>query len=218
MNKICNLSALGILLLVSFLLNCKKESGTGEIKDFHLAMADTILSQYNAERPNWDWSFRTEGKVNIRVKDSMISIEHNPDNGEELATYFLQTGKKDHHFKTGLFGLAEVIFLDRNLIVNSLETKKTLLFSIKVDPDPYYLKYLNNVKQYKGFGLGVRKTNRGGAWEKAPYCSCEPAGSLEDLCISGGPDALSCSTANLEGSCRVSCSGQTFACCDKKMD
>ena len=211
------LALIGLFFVLIF-ISCKDGQGTKSNADFHLVNADSILSQYNAVRENWDWSYRVEGDVNITVKDSMISMEFVSGGGDQFITYFLQTSGKERRLKTGPFGKSEVLFLDRNLIINSLEREKTLFFSIGVDPEPGYLKSMHRVDHYKGIGLGVRMVNKTGANQNVPYCSCEPVGSPEDLCSSGGSGSLSCSTSNSEGSCRVSCSGQTFACCESKSE
>jgi hypothetical protein len=191
--------------------------GKKEPKDYHLAVMDSISAQYNSQREEWDRSEITMGPVNIIVMDSMVYIEHNPEKGEQQITYFLPTEKREGHIKPGLFGKAEVLFLDRNLIVNSLEKEKTLLFSIKVDPDPEYVKKLMDVKQYKGIGLGVRKVFKRSPTKNAPYCSCEVAGSQKINCNTGGTESLNCSSTNDDGSCRISCSGQRYACCGIKL-
>lgn len=211
------LSCVVCLLLGSLLFSCKSGTGKGESKDYHLAIMDTISTQYNAQKEEWDRSVITVGKVNIIVMDSMVYIEHDPENGDQEVTYFIQTEKREGHIKPGLFGKAEVLFLDRNLIVNSLEKEKTYLFSIKVDTDPYYVKSLMNVKQYKGIGLGVRKVFKHSKSKNAPSCSCEIVGSQRSNCDTGGYESLSCSSTNEDGSCRISCSGQRYACCGIKL-
>ena len=210
-------SALLLFMLGSFLFSCQRGSGKGETKDYHLTVMDSILEQYNSQREEWDRSVLTKGSVSITVMDSMIAIEHDPENEGQLITYFLQTEKREGHIHTGIFGKAEVLFLERNVIVNSLEKDMTYLFSFNVDQDPYYLKSLKDVKQYKGIGLGVRKVNKDSPTKNAPYCSCVKAGSREDVCETGGNSALNCSSTNFDGSCRIICSGQRFACCGKKM-
>ena len=208
----------GTLLLVLFFISCKNDPGADEPKDFHLAVADSILHQYNANRYEWDRAEKLEGPVDIMAKDSVLTVEFNPDNGIERITYFLQTDKKTKGLKNGLSGRAEVIFLDRNVIVNFLDTKKIIFLSIETDRDPSYLASLENVMHYKGYGLGERKINKTNLNGRAPICSCDPIVSKVALCNSGGLGELSCRVANADGSCRVSCSGQTFACCDKKME
>ena len=205
-------------LFISFFQGSCKDSGKEEVSDFHLTNADSILSQFNSKREPKDWIVKTEGKVNIKVEDKIVYLEHSPENGEVFMTYFFQSFNEAHDLKSDSFGRAEILFLKRNLIINSLERNQTLLFSLMEDAPPVYLADLQTTKKYIGFGLGLRKINKGSTSEYVPLCGCEPNGSPYDHCVSGGDGALSCGTGNLDGSCEVSCAGENFACCNKKME
>ena len=215
--KIFYLLLFSVSLFISCSLASCKETGKVEVTDLHLMNGDSILSQFNSKREPKDWIVKTEGNVNIKVEDKIIYLEHEPDNGEESMTYFFQTFNESHDLKTGSFGRAEIIFLKRNLIVNSLDTKKTFLFSLMEDPLPVYLTDFKSTKKYIGFGLGVRKIKKGSTSDYVPTCGCEPNGSPDTHCGRGGNEALSCGTGTLDGSCEVSCAGENFACCDKQM-
>jgi hypothetical protein len=217
MNKNPVLPGVVIFMFVSLFFSCQNGAGKSGPRDYHMAVMDSISVAYNAQKEEWDRSIITVGNVNITVMDSMVYIEHDPENGDQEITYFLQTEKREGHVKPGLFGKAEVLFMDRNLIVNSLEKEKTYMFSIKVDPDPNYVKKIEDLKQYKGIGLGVRKVFKSSQTKNAPTCSCEIAGSQNVNCATGGSESLSCSSTNDDGSCRISCSGQRFACCGRRM-
>jgi hypothetical protein len=205
---------LGILCSASVTISCNSESG-GSNKDLHLAARDTIVRQYNADRPDWDQADWSEGKANMIVKEGRIVIEYEADNSTELAYYFFQTDDNDQGLKSDSLGRAEVIFMERNMVINSLQRKKTFLFTIDKGHEPAYLKELDGAKVYYGYGLGARKVIKGSPLENVPYCACDLASTPPGNCKAGGVLNLNCATANENGSCRVACSGQTYACCDR---
>lgn len=214
-NILFSLWCLAIVSSITLINGCKSEPGDTGPKDHHLATADSIVSQYNAGRPDWDRTVKMEGNVNIKVKEGRVSIDLEADNASEFMNYFFQTEHKEHGLKTDSFGRAEVIYLERMLIVNSLSKKKTLVFSIDLNKEPSFLKDLNDPKMYYGYGIGLRKITKGSAPEKAPYCACDQSSTPPGNCKSGGVLSLNCATSNVDGSCRVTCSGQTYACCDR---
>lgn len=214
-NILFSLWCLAIVSSITLINGCKSEPGDTGPKDHHLATADSIVSQYNAGRPDWDRTVKMEGNVIIKVKEGRVSIDLEADNASEFMNYFFQTEHKDHGLKTDSFGRAEVIYLERMLIVNSLSKKKTLVFSIDLNKEPSFLKDLNDPKMYYGYGIGLRKITKGSAPEKAPYCACDQSSTPPGNCKSGGVLSLNCATSNVDGSCRVTCSGQTYACCDR---
>ena len=111
---------------------------------------------------------------------------------------------------------AEVFYLDRHLLVNSLVSKKTYLFSVTTDPIPDYLKGIEGVINVSGYGLGIRKFAIGVEGKEVPTCKCVPSGYPMGNCQTSELNAVYCVSANEAGSCKVTCGGQTFACCDMK--
>lgn len=216
-NILFNLTLITALFLLLVVTSCK--SGTAEKSDgqtdFRLAIADTIIRQYNASRPEWDLALSTVGTVTIVLKEDHIELQHIGENAQELMSYFVLTGDKKHDLEASSFGRAEVIYLDRALMVNSLERRKTLFFYIETDNKPEYLKDIKGVEVYGGYGIGLRKINYGSKADQPPYCGCQSSSVPPANCKSGGVMDMTCASANEHGSCRVSCSGQTYACCDK---
>jgi hypothetical protein len=216
-NILFTIAFIPALFLLSVMSSCTSGSADkadGQT-DFRLAIADTIIQQYNALRPEWDLALSTVGNVTIVLNEDHIEIQHTGENAHELMSYFVLTGDNKHDLEASAFGRAEVIYLDRALIVNSLERRKTLFFHIETDNKPDYLKDIKGVKTYGGFGIGLRKINYGSQPDQPPYCGCQSANVPPANCKSGGVMDMTCASSNEHGSCRVSCSGQTYACCDK---
>jgi len=210
-----NILLVGILISGLSLFSCKDGNSSSETIGGHLLKLDTIRNHYNAKLEQRDWSTITEGKVNIVVKDDRIIIDHFPVEGPELITYFLQTATKDYDIKTDSLGRAEVLYLGRNLIVHAFKENKSLVFTVGGDKYPAYLSDFTDIKHYIGFGLGVRKFERGGLHDNVPYCLCKPMGSPSSDCTMGGDGgAHGCGTGTPDGSCEVYCSTNAFACCD----
>ena len=226
MKKHYSIPVVGVLLLGLYFICCKNVQSTNGNADMNgsashltsLAVADSLISRYNAKAPVNEQFKKTKGNVNIVPGDNIISIEYFPEDADETVTYYLYTKLEYPELKSGPFGLAEVIYLGRNLIVNSLDAERSLFLFISGEEMPAYLKELNNVLLYQGYGLGYRRVKKDASPDTVPYCTCEPSGGRADFCGSGGEGALSCSVGSSGGSCRISCGGQTFPCCDKKMD
>ena len=215
MKNIHNIFFTGVLLIAAIFCSCDNEGGAN--KDYHLMQADTIISQYNADRPNWDRAVRLEGKVKITSAKNLITIQLEPDSSNEFFSYFLQIEEDETKSLNIPEGRAEVLYLERNLLVNSLDKKMVLSFKINSDKLPAYLENLGDVKEFVGYGLGLRKTEKGNSLEGGPLCSCIKTSGITMNCPNGGENEVSCGTGNTMGSCRVSCGGQAFACCDSKM-
>jgi len=210
---------LATVLLSGVIFNgCKNGSFISETEYPHLLQLDTIMDQYNSKREQPDRTSLTEGKVNIVIKEDMVMIDHMPEEGAELITYFLQGATKNYDLKTDSLGKCEVLFLGRNLIVHPFKEKKPLLFTVRDMTIPAYLKNFTDAKQYIGFGLGARKFERNGLHDNVPFCLCEKLGTPSDDCrIGNDGGAHGCATGTPDGSCVVSCSESAFACCDKKI-
>lgn len=206
----------GMLLITISMVSCKSESGGKEPKDYHFPNAKDILSAYNADRPDWDKSEKTEGSIKIMVEDDIVYIEHDAYNSLEIVTYYLQTQKKVRGLDPEQIEIAEVLYLDRNLIINSLKDKRRYHFALETDAKPDFLNGVTDVKTFVGYGLGLRKVNKGNNGENVRYCHCQFGDYPEALCPAGGSVSLDCRSTNEDGSCKVTCSGQTFACCDKR--
>ena len=214
--KIFSVYTVSIIMLALCFIQCKQEKTPTVPQDYHIKSPENILSQYNAGRPEWDWSQRTTGTVKIDVRDSIIIMEHFPLFEPEMVYYFLQTEHKAEGIEPGFMEKAEVFFLDRHLVVNSLESNKRYLFTIGTEPLPDYLKGIENATLITGYGIGAKKVTVGGGDSVVPICSCEFSGYPIGGCNATELNAVHCVSANDAGSCRVTCSGQTFACCDKK--
>ncbi|HZV70216.1 MAG TPA: hypothetical protein VFG10_11760 [Saprospiraceae bacterium] len=202
------------LLLISVTwLNC-----TNEAKDLHLVQADEIMSQYNAGRSAWDQGISLEGNVTITATKYLTTIDIEPDSSNVAYSFFLQTENNEANLLAVAPGRAELLYLDPHIIVNSLVTPGILYFKLESDKKPSYLEVLQNMKEYTGYGLGMRKVEKGHAMENSPFCSCITGDGKESNCSSGGEGALSCGTGNNAGTCKITCSGQTIACCDSRSE
>jgi hypothetical protein len=199
-------------------VSCKQDKTSSPPQDYHIKSPENILSQYNAGRPDWDWSVRTLGSVKITVSDTMILLEHHDLFDPQVVYYFLQTDEKPKKLKSHTIENAEVFYLDRHLLVNSLENKMTYLFSVKTDPVPDYLKGIEDVTAFTGYGLGVRKIIIGAEKGIIPICACVPANYPIGYCKSNEMNPIYCVSATEAGSCRVACSGQYYACCDRQVE
>jgi hypothetical protein len=198
-------------------ISCKGGVFTSGTEYPHLLKMDTILTQYNSKREQQDWAIMTQGKVKITVKEDMVTVDHLPEQGPELITYFLQGATVNYDLKTDTLGRCEVLFLGRNLIIHPFREKKPLLFTVRDLKVPAYLKNFTEVKQYIGYGLGARKFERGGLHDNVPFCLCEKLGTPSYDCgIGDDGTAHGCANGTPDGSCEVSCSESAFACCDKK--
>ena len=208
-----------ILLTGIFLfIGCKQDKTPSVPQDYHIKSPENILNQYNAGRPDWDASVRTIGSIKITVSDTMILLEHHDLFDPLIVYYFLQTDERQKKIKSGTIEKAEVFYMDRHLLINSLESKMTYLFSVKTDPVPDYLKSIEGVTAFTGYGLGARKIIIGAEHGTIPYCGCMPASYPIGNCKSNEMNPIYCVSATEAGSCRVACSGQYYACCDRKMN
>jgi hypothetical protein len=217
-NILFPLTLMTLLFLLTGLVACKSESkveSDGQT-DFSLAIADSIVRHYNASRPEWDAALSTVGQVTIGLKEDHIELQHIGENVHEIMNYLLLTGDKKHKLEASVFGRAEVIYLDRAMLINSLERKQTLFFHIETDNTPEYVKDIKGIEVYGGYGLGLRKIAYGSQPDQAPYCGCQSSNVPPANCKSGGVMDMTCASSNEYGSCKVSCSGQTYACCDKE--
>lgn len=207
----------GLILHCIMFMSCKGGVFTSHAEYPHLLKLDTILTQYNGKREQQDWAVITHGKVNITIKEDIVIIDHLPEQGPELITYFLQGATTNYDLKTDSLGRCEVLFLGRNLIVHPFKEKGALLFTVRDVTVPAYLKNFAVVKQYIGYGLGARKFERGSLRDNVPFCLCEKLGTPSYDCgIGDDGTAHGCANGTPDGSCEVSCSESAFACCDKK--
>ena len=215
-----NRTILSIYIVSVILLaigGCKNEKSVPEPKDYHIQHPENILNAYNAGRPDWDMAIRSIGSVKIDVRDSVVILHHVPTFEPEVHYYFLQVKQKVTTVEPGYIEKAEIFYMDRNLLVNSLESKKTYLFSIESDPLPEYLKGIKGAISVEGFGIGVRKYFIGAEGGQVPFCYCVSPDFPTGNCKTGkevGP--VNCTSAIETGACRVSCGSQYFACCDMK--
>ena len=193
---------------------CKNEKPAEESKDYHIKNPENILNGFNKGRADWDQSNRSVGSVTFDVRDSVIILHHIPTFEPEVQYYFLQINQKTELVESGHIEKTEIFFLDRHILFNSLESKKTFLFSIESDSIPDYLKDIGDVIRIKGYGLGVRKFNIGAEGSAVPFCNCVPPNFPTANCKMNEMSPIRCATSTETGSCKVSCGSQYFACCD----
>jgi len=205
--------AFAFLMIAFSFSNCTNESGHS--KALRLMVGDTILSHYNQGRAEWDRGVKEEGMVTITSTKNIINIAVAADSSFETNSYFLQTDSTVTSSLSFPAGRAEIIYMDKHLIVNSLERKEVLYFKIKSDKKPAYLEQIKNMKEFAGYGLGLRSVSTGFAMESAPLCTCVLTGTPA-ICTTGGDGAglLSCGTGNNAGRCKIACSGASYACCN----
>ncbi|HEY3386208.1 MAG TPA: hypothetical protein VGK46_06850 [Saprospiraceae bacterium] len=194
--------------------SCKQEP-THNANELYLALADSIIKTHNASLQEWEWAIKTYGRVQIITKNNRIEIQHIPEQGTEIISYFLQNEVKSEKIDSVSINRAEVIFLGRGLLVNSLMKKETMYYHLETDEIPSLIKEIGKVKYVKGFGLGERKINLGSRADQPPYCACDHASTPPGNCKAGQKMELNCASANDFGSCKVTCIGQTYACCDR---
>jgi len=204
-----------IALYLPALYSCKPEKPKDNTNELYLAHADSIIKMHNASLPEWEWATKTDGWVRIITKNNRIEIQHIPEQGTEIISYFLQHEEAKQKADTMIIHRVEVIFLGRGLLVNSLMKKETMYYYLESDKIPSLIKDIGNVKFFKGFGLGERKIIQGSQADQPPYCACDHSYTPPGNCKAGQNMELNCASANEYGSCRVICTGQTYACCDR---
>ncbi len=207
-----------LVLSLLFFFSCKNASTSDGTQDFHLPNASAIVEAVNAERPDWDQFEKTEGPVDIRVDDNKIVLTHDAYNSSAIVTYYLFTEEKAKKIKTGRIDIAEVIYLEQSLIVNSITDKNTLFFTVNTHPSPDYLDEMDGVRKFMGHGLSERKVKKGMQSSSAFYCGCAPAGYPEGACLYSNALSIDCHAYNEHGSCRVYCTGQYYGCCGKRSE
>jgi hypothetical protein len=208
--------AIWLTCVVFPMMGCKQGMNVSDNSDHHFMMADTMIAQYNRRHSEREWTKRFEGKVSITTDEKRIIVKPDPSKMNDTISYFLYT-KTSQQFKQQTWDNAELIYADRVLIVNSLESSQSLILSILGDSEPAYMNDLKNPTRVIGYGLGYRRVKNNPP-QTAPLCSCELNGTPEDNCTTGGEGKLSCSTGNPAGSCRISCESQYFPCCLNPMD
>ena len=204
------------LLLTFFLPGCKSEPAVTTKDDYHIPFADSLLAEYNKDKPEWDRGTRTEGMAAIEAQEHAVYIYHTPDSMAEQLSFFVQTEQKNHRLKINLKEKSEVINLGRTVIINSLLRDLTIVLRLETDKEPEYLKDLPGATVFAGYGLGKRSNYKGLAEEVAPICSCEPPGVTSASCANGNFGQLECGISNTGGGCRIICTGQKQACCGKQ--
>lgn len=202
------------VVVVLVAVSCKQEPQQEVPKDLHFPFADSLLNVFNADRPAYNLGEKTEGTVEIKIEDDRIVLEHVADGANELYAYFLQTDKKEKNLKPGKLGRCEVVYMERQLIINSLESFNTILLYVDSDGQPAYAANSKRIKSYAGYGLGLRKITIGSPADKAPYCKCLVPDTYPFHCNGGGTEQIHCASSNVDGACRVSCNNKTYPCCD----
>src|SRR5689334_6081263 len=120
------------------LMSCKQGMGVTDNSDHHFMMADTMISQYNKRHSEREWTKKFEGKVKITSDEKRIIVTPDPSKMNDTISYFLYT-KTSQQFKKQSWDNAELIYADRVLIVNSLESSQSLILSILGDSEPAYM-------------------------------------------------------------------------------
>ena len=93
--------------------SCKQEP-THNANELYLALADSIIKTHNASLQEWEWAIKTYGRVLIITKNNRIEIQHIPEQGTEIISYFLQNEVKSEKIDSVSINRAEVIFLGRS--------------------------------------------------------------------------------------------------------
>jgi hypothetical protein len=196
--------------------NCKPEPPKPvKTEDLYIKNPDSILSRHNEGRPEWDQATLTQGRVQLTVKEDRITISYVGVNATETVNYFLQTEKTAHKLKSDYMARAEVLYLGRSLVVNSLVKKQTLYFHLDGEKIPEDIEDIGDVQSFSGYGLGIRSITHGMQPETVPYCACDHASTPPGNCKAGMNMDMSCAFANDNGGCKVICTGQYYACCDR---
>ena len=204
-------SFLTITILIVFFISCDKE--TLKKQEFHLQNVDKMISEFNVGRNIENWALLSEGDLEIIIANDMILMKFDIPGNEEIKTYFLQIDKKDFSLKSQHFGLAEVIYLQQQIVVNSLERQQTLLFSLTKDSTPNYAKDIIFTNQFYGYGIGLNSAIRGAVTLRTPTCYCYLTSEPLQGCDSGGIGSTSCSILGT-GGCSVSCGLHYYSCCN----
>ena len=206
-----------ILFVCGFMMTRCKPDPTKPVKteDLYIKNADSLLSRHNADMPQWDQASLTQGRLQLIVKEDRITISYVGFTATETVNYFLQTEKKKHKLEDEYVDRAEVLYLGRSLLVNSLVKKQTLYFHLDGEEMPDDIKAIGDVQSFSGYGLGVRKITQGIQPETVPYCACDNVATPPGNCKAGMNMDMTCAFANENGGCKVVCTGQYYACCDR---
>lgn len=213
-NRIFIFSVFLVLVLASgYFLSCEKES----LKGTSLQGVTEILSKYNAQLKPYEKPATLQvGEVKIIAANNEIYLTLDVPGNDMLAEYLLQVKEIPAGLKSEDLGTSEVLFLDNNLVVNSLDFKdRTYRFQLPSSGGEFVSNIVFN-NAFVGYGITERIFGRG-IQLRAPPCRCLEATADFSSCDSGGIGSTSCSTSTSSGSCSTTCEGgltyQTYACC-----
>ncbi len=222
MKKNYFLTTFALLALMTFGIFTGCEKYSENIQPYELNELK-LLEDFNAGKFEHDKGEYLKGSVSIYpIEDGVIDFYVNITD-EKFIHYILQSEKPLTLQKK--IENAEVLFLRRSVIINSLDTKDVIL--VTVDEDDAIGNSILNIPfdtKLKGYGLiRQNKTLSGQITSRASVsCGCCITGLSSSACSttasgdcdSGGSGASSCSLTSGGDSCSVQCSSGNACCWD----
>lgn len=228
-------SYLTALIVVSSLLVIGCNDKSENKIDYSITDSEQIVKQYDLENVHKfkKAEYYTGNVVIKRTMNQEVVIEVTKDSEQEPTLFILQTERIDP--LNIVMPNAELIYLRKALVVNNLDLKQTLLFSLSkkfIDSD--LLSGISFDNSYKGFGLGkytgitinmddIETADSFFSARAEVKCQCctspiitpDPCTLVATGdCDAGGEGSTSCSITVFEvGSCDVECGAGATACC-----
>ncbi len=233
-----------VILLALIYVGCENysESVTQE-QDYSIPNAAEIVTDYNDGKLDFKKGEYLRGSVEVKTitdskKGSMVDFYFKGENSTYIH-YVLQMSGNGDAFKETKFEKAEILFVRRSIVINSLTSSYRVLLTVDENVFEPLVAIGGFTHEAIGVGLirqvskndiSLRNGGFGGGGTIGIHClccqyqggelqSCEGSTATpgEDGCDSGGSSSSSCSLSNSSGeSCSVECnpsSAASSACC-----
>ena len=188
--------------------------------DFSIKQAKSLVDEFNLGKLEEYHGEYLMGSVKIYPIENQNKIDFFVTTNDKRYIHYILQMEAFSQLQDNLEN-AEILFFNRFLVINSLDTDKRILVNIennKYEP----LQNIEFTMEIKGFGLARTEKTADGKLTSRASVNCECCitgegcgGSIEypSECDSGGSAAVSCSLSSGGESCSVQCSGGYHACC-----
>ncbi|MCF8244046.1 MAG: hypothetical protein K9J37_03010 [Saprospiraceae bacterium] len=207
-----------IFSTISVFIGCEKNS---EIAQPYELNGQQMLEKFNVGKLDHKKGEYLIGRVSIqRIEEGLLDFFLTTKDGR-FVHYILQSEKSLTLPKE--IGKAEVLFLRRSVVLNSLESKETILLTVDDESNlEETIKMIPFDLKLHGYGLARQQKSTSGAITSRALvnCGCCITGIASSACTTnansdcdaGGSGATSCSLSSGGDSCSVEC-GTGTACC-----
>jgi hypothetical protein len=198
--------------------------------DFSIPEAHDIVKKYNEGKLDFEQGEYLRGPVKVKIhKENGGAMVDFHLIGDKSLHYILQIYEKDNIFEETELEKAEVIFVRRSIVINSLTSSYRVFATVDKNEKIYEpLKSIDDIT-HDIYVIGIIMEETSGEIDLRidRHCKCctyrngeiwgcggtQGGGPGSGSCDSGGYGALSCSISVEGGSCSVSCNEDTHACC-----